>query len=854
MVGSSTSISPSQAWAILSRHARDDIAPLRLKELCTDNDRVSSLVTVHSGSEKASSRFVASANARASASDKNKPSAKKGNNTNGYSSNNAHSNNANRILVADLSRQRMTLETLNHLLRLSTAVDVRGFISTLAWGQNNRFDPLLPNGNGTGNGTSNGNMGTNHHGGGGAFNFSKMGMTIHTNTSARHQRQHNQYHHEDANTLLQSSIHANSRPLSPARSTTSHVKKTRFAQSEFEIQQQQHQQQHSDDVSVAYSHSTYPYNSPSYASLINKAPLTTSPSMHMALRAPSHCNLQMLTTNGTNALDEIHTEWKRIQLVTSSIRKGQMKGVSGHILKNILVIGKGTAFSAMQFMYNALKNDEEGYSGLAEGKFERRGAGNDNYNQYHNARSMRFISSLDPVALHTTLSDWNPEQTCVISIIMNSDETDLLHLTQLVKQWLSHGLHSHTKRQDLITGKHVLFVTASEILYHTQAVTKNECTFLIPTFARSEAFTTFTAASLVPLSIAFGWDVVQQILNGAHDMDTHFVETNPRHNLPVLLALVDLWNDHFLSSSCAYKPCGGKMITPFMHSFASYPLFVATLEAQVCGRVNYGGVGGSGSGRNNRNHSYSTNIAPSGLVVDGGLCGEYDRILYQGRRAPQCEVIMAMEPQLPIRGSAGIDFTQMLLSGINGDNEQSNQDRYMSSFFAHADVMAFGSSGSRAAHSRGSAGSGGGGSFHFGGGLGSASFDSHTVPTNASDSEFADGNRPSSLLICSRCDPFTIGQLIALSEHRALVTAKLWNIEHHAFTQSHGNILRTKKVDNLTEKLDLLYQRLDLVGTVEEQDETDAVGGPKLNLATTSLLGHYATRMYEQKLRMKDKK
>jgi hypothetical protein len=33
-----TGATASQAWAILKRHARDEIEPLRLQELCRDND------------------------------------------------------------------------------------------------------------------------------------------------------------------------------------------------------------------------------------------------------------------------------------------------------------------------------------------------------------------------------------------------------------------------------------------------------------------------------------------------------------------------------------------------------------------------------------------------------------------------------------------------------------------------------------------------------------------------------------------------------------------------------------------------------------------------------------------------
>jgi glucose-6-phosphate isomerase len=91
----------SQAWAILARHARDEISHLRLQELCSDQDRVSSLVAVYNAPE-------------------------------------------DRILLVDLSRQRMTLDTVNHLLRLANARGVPKYIQRLAWGQNDPDNPVVP--------------------------------------------------------------------------------------------------------------------------------------------------------------------------------------------------------------------------------------------------------------------------------------------------------------------------------------------------------------------------------------------------------------------------------------------------------------------------------------------------------------------------------------------------------------------------------------------------------------------------------------------------------------------------------------------------------------------------------------
>jgi glucose-6-phosphate isomerase len=91
----------AQAWAILARHARDEISHLRLQELCSDQDRVSSLVAVHNAPD-------------------------------------------DHILLIDLSRQRMNLETINHLLRLSNAREIPKYIKRVAWGQNDPDNPVVP--------------------------------------------------------------------------------------------------------------------------------------------------------------------------------------------------------------------------------------------------------------------------------------------------------------------------------------------------------------------------------------------------------------------------------------------------------------------------------------------------------------------------------------------------------------------------------------------------------------------------------------------------------------------------------------------------------------------------------------
>jgi len=106
-------VSPPQSWAILSRHAREEILPLEMPELCRDTDRVSALLAVHN------SRSVA-------ASESNQNS------------------NVNHVLIVDLSRQFLTEATLNHLLNLAAALDLPRFIKGISWAPNHPDHPVRP--------------------------------------------------------------------------------------------------------------------------------------------------------------------------------------------------------------------------------------------------------------------------------------------------------------------------------------------------------------------------------------------------------------------------------------------------------------------------------------------------------------------------------------------------------------------------------------------------------------------------------------------------------------------------------------------------------------------------------------
>jgi len=55
-----------------------------------------------------------------------------------------------------------------------------------------------------------------------------------------------------------------------------------------------------------------------------------------------------------------------------------------------------------------------------------------------------------------------------------------------------------------------------------------------------------SAVGGVPLSLFLGYDRFEQFLKGAEEMDNHTLNAPPDKNLPLIAALIGVWNNNFL--------------------------------------------------------------------------------------------------------------------------------------------------------------------------------------------------------------------------------------------------------------------------------------------------------------------
>ncbi len=81
----------------------------------------------------------------------------------------------------------------------------------------------------------------------------------------------------------------------------------------------------------------------------------------------------------------------------------------------------------------------------------------------------------------------------------------------------------------------------------------------------------------LPIAIAIGADGFRAFLGGAHDMDEHFRSAPLERNLPVGLALVDIWYRNF----CGFT---SRSIAPYHSALARWPAYLQQLEMESNGK------------------------------------------------------------------------------------------------------------------------------------------------------------------------------------------------------------------------------------------------------------------------------
>jgi len=220
--------------------------------------------------------------------------------------------------------------------------------------------------------------------------------------------------------------------------------------------------------------------------------------------------------------------------------------------------------------------------------------------------------------------------------------------------------------------------------------------------------------------LSVGNDHFAALLDGAHQMDKHFAETEYENNLPVILALLGVWYGNFFGAR-------SHVIEPYDQYLHRFPAYLQQLDMESNGKhVQINGA----------DVDYST-----GPVIWGepGTNGQHAffQLIHQGTDLIPADFIAPVKTQNPVG-----DHHNMLLAN----------------FLAQTEALMTGKTLSEAEQE-----------------LRDKGMDENSIAAIAAHKVF-EGNRPSNTIMLDELTPATLGSLIALYEHKVFVQGKIWGI------------------------------------------------------------------------------
>jgi len=191
---------------------------------------------------------------------------------------------------------------------------------------------------------------------------------------------------------------------------------------------------------------------------------------------------------------------------------------------------------------------------------------------YSDKITAHFVSNVDATHISETIKYLNPETTLFIVSSKTFTTQETLTNALTAKEWLLTQIPNIDERQ--IVKQHFIAVTAKPDRAIEFGILA-ENIFPIWDWVGGR----FSLWSAIGLSVALtiGMDNFNQLLAGAHSMDEHFQQTPLEKNLPVILALIGIWNINFLHAAA-------QAILPYDQYLSLFPAFLQQLEMESNGK------------------------------------------------------------------------------------------------------------------------------------------------------------------------------------------------------------------------------------------------------------------------------
>lgn len=407
--------------------------------------------------------------------------------------------------------------------------------------------------------------------------------------------------------------------------------------------------------------------------------------LHIALRNRSNVPIKV---DGKDIMPDVNQVLDKIKSFTHRLHSGNLKGYTGKPITDVVNIGIGGSDLGPFMVTEALK------------PFKVKNI------------TPHFVSNVDSTHIVNILKGVNPETTLFVISSKTFTTQETMTNAQSAKSWFLKA----ARDQRFVKDHFIAISTNKEAVTEFGIAPENMFEFWDWVGGR------YSLWSAIGMSIActIGYDRFIELLEGAEEMDQHFLNTPHHKNLPTTLALLGIWyNNFFEAETHAILP-----YDQYMHAFAPY-LQQGDMESN-----------GKYVDRSGEKVSYQTGPIIWGEPGTNGQHAFY-QLIHQGTKIIPCDFLAPAKSQNPLAD---------------------HHPKLMANFFAQTEALMLGKTKEEVL----------------------AEFKSNGVSPDEAESlapfKIFEGNRPTNSILFRELNPRTLGSLIAMYEHKIFVQGIIWNI------------------------------------------------------------------------------
>ena len=405
--------------------------------------------------------------------------------------------------------------------------------------------------------------------------------------------------------------------------------------------------------------------------------------LHVALRNRSN---RPILVDGSDVMPAINNVLEKMKRFSDEVRSGGWRGATGKAITDVVNIGIGGSDLGPVMVCAALQH-------------------------YADGPQVHFVSNVDGTDIAETLKCVDPETTLFLVASKTFTTQETMTNAHTARDWLVGRLG-----EEAVANHFAALSTNAGAVSAFGIDTENMFEFWDFVGGR------YSLWSAIGLSIALrvGFENFEELLEGAHAMDRHFVESAAEDNLPLTLAMLGIWyNNFFNAQTHALLP-----YDQYLNRFAAY-FQQGDMESN-----------GKTVDADGRRVDYETGPIIWGEPGTNGQHAFY-QLIHQGTKLIPADFIGFVDSLNPV-----------------GDHHV----KLMANFFAQTEALAFGLAGEEVEAQ-----------------LREAGLPEDRIAMLKPHKTF-EGNKPTNSLLIDRLTPRSLGSLIALYEHKIFVQGVVWNI------------------------------------------------------------------------------